>query len=85
MLELARDRRRDVDDAPLHRRIDRLRRIDADRIAGMNAGALDVFEDPGNEDVLAVEDGVDLDLEPAQILIDQQRRAGRDRRRGLGV
>ena len=32
----------------------------------MDAGAFDVLEDAGDEDVLAVEDGVDLDLEAAQ-------------------
>ena len=69
----------------LHRVVDRLRRIDADRVAGVDAGALDVLEDAGNQDVVAVEDGVDLDLQPAQVLVDEQRRVGQDRRRRLRV
>ncbi len=53
--------------------------IDADRIAGVDAGAFDVLEDARNQDVLAVEDRVDLDLQPAQVLVDQQRRGREDR------
>ena len=74
--ELARDRFGHLDDARLHLGLDRLRRKDRDRVAGMDAGALDVLEDSRDEDFLAVEGGVDLDFEPAQILVDQQRRAG---------
>ena len=51
----------------------------------MNAGALDVFENARNEYVLAIENGVDLELEPAQIAVDQQRRLRQYRRRGLRV
>ena len=48
-----------------------------DRVAGMDAGPFDVFEDAGNEDILAVEDGIDFDFQTAQILVDEQRRARR--------
>ena len=72
-LQFARDRARDFEDAALHRLVERLRRVDADRIAGVDAGAFDVFEDAGNENILAVVNGVDFDLEAAQILVDQKR------------
>ncbi len=44
-----------------------------------------MLEDARNQDVVAIEDGVDLDFESAQILVDQQRRVVEDRRRGFGV
>ncbi len=51
----------------------------------MDPGALDVLEDPRDQDVVAVERRIDLDLFPAHVLVDQQRRARRDRRRALDV
>ena len=51
----------------------------------MDARAFDVFEDAGDHDVLAVKHGVDFDFASAHVLIDQQRRAGRDRRCRLDV
>ena len=47
--------------------------IDTDRVARVDAGALDVLHDAGNEDVGAVADGVDLDLLARDIAVDQNR------------
>ena len=43
----------------------------------MDPGALDVLHDAGDEDLLAVADGVDLDLHPFEILVDEDGTAGR--------
>ena len=54
------------------------RGIDGERIAGVHSGALDVLHDPGNECVLAVGDGVHLDLSTLDVLVDEDApRAGR--------
>ena len=83
--ELSRDGVRDAGDALFHFGFDDLDRVDADRIAGVNASALDVLEDARNQHVLAVENGVDLELEPAQIPVDQQWCFWQYRRRGFRV
>ena len=48
-------------------------RIDGDRVAGVNACALEVLHDTRDEDVVAVTDGIDLDLAAHHVLIDQNR------------
>src|SRR5207245_5336965 len=49
----------------LPRRSHRGRRDDAGRVAGVNAGRLDVLEDPADPDRLAVAEDVDIELERA--------------------
>src|SRR5579875_2077347 len=44
-----------------------------------------MLEDPRAENVLAVVDRVDLDLEAGEVLVDQARRLRPDRGRGLGI
>ena len=46
-------------------------RIDGDGVAGVNACALEVLHDTRDEDVVAVTDGIDLDLAAHHVLIDQ--------------
>ena len=63
-----------VDDLILGLLADAEGRIDADRIARMDARALHMFHDAGDEDVLAVADGVHLQLLAHDIAVDQHRR-----------
>ena len=52
----------------------RMRRQGAGRIAGMDAGLLDMLHDAGDEGVAAVGDAVDVDLDGVgQIAVDQER------------
>ena len=51
---------------------DALRRVDADRVARVHAGALDVLDQARDEHVLAVADGVDVHLEA----LEDSRRCG---------
>src|SRR3546814_20134822 len=52
----------------------------------MDAGFLDMLHDAGNADVLAVGDGVDVDLDRvAQILVDQDRAVARDLDRSVDI
>ena len=52
-------------------------REDRDAVAGVDPGPLDVLHDPGDQHVLAVADGVNLDLAALEVLVDQDRAAGR--------
>ena len=59
-----------------HDRVDRLARersgrVDRDAVAGMDARALEVLHDPGDQDVRAVADAVHLDLLAEDVLVDQ--------------
>ena len=47
--------------------------IDGYRVAGMYAGAFDMFHDAGDQYVLSVANRVDLYLYPAQIFVDEHR------------
>ena len=58
-----------VDDRVDHARRQRLRRIDCDTVARVNAGALDVLHDARNHDIHTVGDGIDLDLGALHIAI----------------
>ena len=64
---------------------DRLRREHADRVAGVDAGPLDVLEEPGDEHALAVGHGVDVDLDALEVAVDADRpvRVDDGRRREL--
>ena len=54
--------------------IERVRRQRAGRIAGMDAGLLDVLHDAGDRRVLAVGEAIDVDLDGVgEIAVDQQR------------
>ena len=56
--------------------VERMRRQRAGRVAGMDAGLLDVLHDAGDEDVLAVGQAIDVDLDGVgEIAVDQQRAA----------
>ena len=44
-----------------------------DRVAGVDARLLDVLHDTGNEDILAITDGVHLQFAAHNITIDQHR------------
>ena len=57
-----------------------LRRQRAGAVAGVDAGFLDVLHDAADEDVLAVAEAVDVDLDgAAQVAVEQQRVVGEDR------
>ena len=59
--------------------------VDADGVAGMDAGTLDELHDAGDEDVAAVADGVHLDLLALDVLVDEDGLVGVDLHRGLEV
>ena len=52
--------------------------IEGDTVAGVHAGALDVLHDARDQHVVAVADGVHLDLRAFQVLVNQQRLLARD-------
>ena len=62
-----------VDNLLLHGLGERLRRVDRNRVTGVNAGALNVLHDTRNQDILAVADRIDLNLNALNILVDQNR------------
>ena len=86
---LTRPRAPEREHDPLHRRDDQvlvaladgLRREDADRVAAVDAGPLDVLEQARDEDPLAVGDGVDVDLDALEVAVDADRAVGVDDRR----
>ena len=45
--------------------------IYGDRVTGMDAGALNMFHNSGNQDILPVADCIDLQLGPHQVFVDQ--------------
>src|SRR5256885_6125513 len=58
-----------------------LRGIDRVAVAGMDAGALDVLHDSGDERLASVGDRIDLDLLTAEVFVDEHAaRAGLERR-----
>ncbi len=73
---------------PLHRRDDQvlvaladdLGREHADAVAGVDAGPLDVLEQPGDQHLLAVADGIDVDLDALEVAVDADRPVGVDDR-----
>ena len=48
-------------------------RVDTDRVAGVDTGTLHLLHDTGDEEVLAITDGIDLTLGTHDILIQQNR------------
>src|ERR1700687_4913219 len=58
-----------------------LRGVNRVRITGVHTGTLDVLHDPGDDDCVAIGNGVDLDLDPLQVLVHQHgaTRHGADR------
>ncbi len=48
-------------------------RVHGDAVAGMDARALHVFHDAGNQDVFPVADGVNLDFHAGQVFVDEHR------------
>ena len=50
-----------------------LRREDADAVAAVDAGPLDVLEEPRDEHAIAVADGVDVDLDALEVAVDADR------------
>lgn len=48
-------------------------RVDRDRVARVDTGALDVLHDAGDQDVVPVADGVDLDLTAGEVFVDEDR------------
>ena len=61
---------------------ERMRRQRAGRVAGMDAGFLDVLHDPADEHVLAVGERVDVDLDGVgEVRVDQHRRLARHHHR----
>ena len=48
-------------------------RIDGDRVAGVDAGSLNVLHNTGDEDILPVADGVHLNLHTHQVLVNEHR------------
>ena len=48
-------------------------RVDTDRVAGVDTGTLHMLHDAGDEEVLAIADGIDLTLGTHDILIQQDR------------
>ena len=60
-----------LDDLVCHHIVDVPGGVYGDGVAGMDAGALDVLHNARNQDVLAVADGVDLQLGAHQVFIDQ--------------
>ena len=66
-----------IDNRLLHLFGKRDRGIDRNRVAGVNAGAVNVFHDAGNQNVFAVTNGVHFDFLPHQIFIDQRDVIGR--------
>ena len=69
--EMPRDADRVVDDVVLLCAFEPLRRIHGVRIAGVDARSFYVLHDAGDDHRLAVGDGVDLDLDPLQVFVDQ--------------
>ena len=54
----------------------------ADAVAAVDAGPLDVLEEPRDQHPLAVADRVDVDLDPLEVAVDPDRPVGVDDRRG---
>ena len=48
-------------------------RVDTDRVAGVDTGTVHLLHDAGDEEVLAIADGIDLTLGTHDILIQQDR------------
>ena len=64
------------DDERLIAVADRLRREHADRVAGMDAGPLDVLEEARDQHAFAIGDGVDVDLHALEVAVDADRTVG---------
>ena len=60
-----------VDDFFFHALGDVWRWVNGDGVAGVNAGAFDVFQNPRDEHVFAVGDGVDFYFDAVQIFVDE--------------
>ena len=50
-----------------------LRRVDCDGVAGVDAGAFDLFHDAGDADVIAIGNGIDFDFTADHVLVDEDR------------
>ena len=60
-----------VHDGPLVALRDALGRVNGDTVSGMDSRSLNVLHDAGDEDVLAVADGVHLDLLAHDVFVNQ--------------
>jgi hypothetical protein len=62
---------------------DGARREDADRVARVDARAFDMLEKTGHEDSTAIGDGIDVHLDPFEVVVDAHRAVEVDRHGGL--